>query len=521
MTGETIYDAITMISDRLIEETEAYPFRRKSKWRRFAALAAAFALVTGLGAGVVTGRIPIIGLGGASQAGGHGGGADGYSYMSYAGPVLPLTALSDAEGVTAARHIDLDFSPYEARTETHGGSAYTAWDSEAIVTDAYNLTNTTDEARALTLLYPVEGSFNSALDRLPVITVDGAAVETTLHAAPYSGGFGDAWGGNDPSARLNLDLLTDWQGYVDLLSDGRYQAAAFAPYPTLDVPVTVYRVDNYVVAPTDAANPSLQFSYHIDFARTTVMSYGANGGSNDFAAGVGNRMVGGLGHEYRPPEPMYVIFYGDDIDGYTLQGYANMGGDEGTEIDVTATVTRYETTMDAVLRQIVDEWLVVGGWYETIYGESERTVASVVPRETLCGAAAELLTSYGVFSDNPAGRYDMGMLEDVLEAYSMGRVMYSAFDVTIPAGGSVDVTAVMRKDNSYDYIGEKQKTDGYDLATRLGSTLTFTEQTASVSNTAEITVVENNFGFDLSKGITAVTLQNDTEHYWMQIARKP
>lgn len=530
MTSETIYDAITMIPDRLIEEAGAYTFRKRSNWKRLAALAAAFALVVGLGAGVATGRIPIIGLGGAgSGGGGNGGGENGYSYMHYVGPVLPLTATGDTAGVTAARHVDYDFSPYitERRAYLPGENApgepsyYNYYQSEAIVTDVYTLTNTTGEDKTLSLLYPVELNLNESLDRLPTITVDGKAVETTLHAAPYSGGFGDAWGGHDPNARLNLDFITEWEGYVDLLSDGSYQAAAFAPYPELTVPITVYKVDDYVVAPTDAVNPSLQFSYHIDYDRTVVMSYGANGGSNDFAAGVGNRMVGGLGHEYRPPEPMYVIFYGDDIDGYTLQGYANMGGKAGTEIDVTATVTRYETTMDAFLRQVVDAWFADGGRYETVYGKQDRTVTSVAPREMLYGLAADLLASYGVLSDDPTYRYDYGMLEDVYEAYTMDRVLYLAFDVTVPAGGSAEVTASMRKDGSYDFYGKGMNVHGYDLATRLGSTLRFTEQTASVSNTAEITIAENNFGFDLSKGITAVMLQNDTEHYWMQIARKP
>ena len=523
MTGETIYDALTMIPDRLIGEAEAYIFRRKSKWRRYAALAAAFALVIGLGAGVLTGNIRVPDLGGAgSGGGGNSGGENGYSYMHYVGPVLPLTAAGDAAGVTAARHVDYDFSPYitERRAYLPGENApgepsyYDYYQSEAVVTDAYTLTNTTGEDRTLSLLYPVELNLNESLDRLPVVTVNGETVEATLYAAPYSGGFGDAWGGHDPTARLNLDFITDWEGYVDLLSDGSYQAAAFAPYPELTMPITVYKVDDYVVAPTEAANPSLAFTFDMDYDRTIVMTYGSNGGTNDRESGWCRRMVGGLGNTYRPPEPMYVIFYGDDIDGYTLQGYANMGGDPGTEIDVTATVTRYETTMDAFLRQVVD------AWFSSDYVSTDNSIVSAAPRELLYGLAADLLASYGVFSDDPAGRYSFGMLEDVHEAYTMDRVLYLAFDVTVPAGGSAEVNASMRKDGSYDFYGKGMSVHGYDLATRLGSTLAFSEQSASISNTESIILPDNNFGFDLDAGVTEVTLDVAAEHYWMQVRHK-
>ena len=519
MTNEMLYDAITDVSDELIEEAAGRGLRKQGRWRRYAAIAAVFALIIG-GFGVVTGRLPLFGA--SSGGNGNAGGEDGYSYMNYIGPVLPLTAADGAAGITAERSVDYDFSPYEAKMayyEFNGETkSYESWKSECIVTDAYTLQNETDEERTLTLLYPAVLSFSDPIDRLPTIRVDGKARETTLYAAPYSGGFADAWGGNHPNARLNLNEISDWQGYVNLLEDGSYQAAAFAPYPVLDVPVTVYKVDDYVVAPTDAANPSLQISFHVDYGRTTVMTYGSNGGQNDAKTGYCARVVGGLSSQglYRPG-PMYIILYGDDIEGYTLQGYANMGGNAGEEIDVSATVTRYETTMEEILRMIVDERFAQESSVE--YGSGEETVASVISHDMLRGAAADLLVRYGVFSEIPAERYDTGMLEDVFEAYSMQRVMYAAFDVTIPAHGSVSVTATMHKDNSCDFIGKKKNVDGYDLATRLGSTLAFTGQRASVSNTEEIRIVENNFGFDLDAGITQVTLDMQVEHYWMQVEK--
>ena len=526
MTNETIYDAITDVSDEWIEEAERHTFRKRPQWKRFAAIAAVVALIFGA-LGAAAGRLANLSAG-ASGGKGNAGGEDGYSYMNYIGPVLPLTAASDAAGIAAERSVDYDFSPYisrevpfspEARAEGDPYS-YFAYQSEAIVTDDYTLRNETDEERTLSLLYPVELRFTDSLNRLPTITVDGEVRETALHAAPYSGGFADAWGGSNPGARLNLEQISDWRGYVNLLEDGSYQAAAFEPYPALDVPVTVYRVDDYAVAPTDAVNPSLQIAFTVDPDRTAVMTYGSNGGTNDARTGRYTRIVGGLANTgaYRPG-PMYIILYGDDIGGYTLQGYANMGGNEGEEIDVAAEVTRYETTLDAILRRIVAERFDERRNTEDVFGGDN--IAAVVPEETLYGMAADLLVRYGVLSDDPAERYDFGMLEDVFEAYSMQRVIYLAFDATVPARGSVRVSASMHKDNSCDYIGKKKNVDGYDLATRLGSTLNFTEQRASVSHTEEIRIVENNFGFDLDAGITQVALDPAAEHYWMQIAKAP
>jgi len=516
MKAIDLFDGITALPADIVEEAETRRFRKKKHAVRYLAAAAALALVVGIGSGILSGRIqtPLNGAGAGS--GGNAGGEDGYSYMHYVGPVLPLTVIEGGGGVAAVRHTDYDFSPYQPRPESHDdGQTYEVWSSEAVVTDDYTLTDTTGEDRTLTLLYPVALTVNEAVEMLPTITVDGVRRETTVYAGPYSGGFRDASGGKNPDERVNLDQISRWEGYASLLTDGGYQAAAFAPAPDLNVPVTVYKVDDYVVAPTDAVNPSLQMSFHIDYGKTVVMTYGSNGGSNDRESGVCSRIVGGLADEYRPSEPMYIVLYGDDIDGYSLQGYANMGGDPGTEIDVRASVARYETTLDAFLRQVIDEML--DERYQRQYGSDP--AAGGIPRTLLYRLAGELLTQYGVMSDDPYERY-FGMLEDVFEAYSMRRVFYLSFDVTVPAGASVQVTATMRRDGSHDFIGKKRNVDGYDLATRLGSTLDFTEQTASVSHTEPIVMGENNFGFDPEGGITEVELDPAAEHYWMQVTKR-
>ena len=155
-----------------------------------------------------------------------------------------------------------------------------------------------------------------------------------------------------------------------------------------------------------------------------------------------------------------------------------------------------------------------------LYAIEGATVADAAERELLYAVAADLLCSYGALSDAPAGRYSFGMLEDVFEAYSVQRIIYQSFAVTVPAHGSVRVTAAMRKEASYDFTGAEQNADGYDLATQLGSVLRFTEQRASVSSVDAVDILGGNFGFDPAQGVTEVVLDDAVPHYWMQVQKK-
>ena len=62
--------------------------------------------------------------------------------------------------------------------------------------------------------------------------------------------------------------------------------------------------------------------------------------------------------------------------------------------------------------------------------------------------------------------------------------------------------------------------EGYDFVTRLGSTLDFTSQTASLTNADSIEVTSQNFGFDLENDVTEVTLDLAQEHYYLEIRPK-
>ena len=103
MNVELLYDAITLIDDDLIEKAGIYTPKKRTPihWQRWVALAACLVLVVGVGSflrPVFTGK----GSNDMSNAplGGAGEGFDGGStFMSYAGPVFPLTTLEEAAGI--------------------------------------------------------------------------------------------------------------------------------------------------------------------------------------------------------------------------------------------------------------------------------------------------------------------------------------------------------------------------------------------------------------------------------------
>ena len=206
-------------------------------------------------------------------------------------------------------------------------------------------------------------------------------------------------------------------------------------------------------------------------------------------------------------EGMHVLaVLGEDFSGYTVQGYPDGGCDPAEALDtLSADVTREEMTLCAFLKEILSEMP------RHYYSESDQTPEQ---QALFYRAAVDFLLSYGALSDDPAERYDSwgGRLDD------------AAFEVTVPAGECVTVTAMLRKEASYDFYGTATRNArtgvrGYDLATRLGSVLPLTRQTASIETRGLVEIVEQNFGFEPENGVMTVTLDPAQEHYYLNVVR--
>ena len=516
-----LFEVLNEIDERKIDEAVPEDRAGRFRWRKWGAIAAALALAVGIGSyllprigGNASNRSP-----GSAGAGGAGVN-EASTFMSYAGPVFPLTLREADDALTAEREITLDFTQWMIPGEDGYSGRHAA---DIAVTDAYTLTNASEEEKTFSVLYP----FSSALYRLskclPTLTANGAALDTTLHAGGYSGGFQGVDGGAGEQL-LNLDQANSWEAYKALLSDGRYQAAALEGYPDLsEVPVTVYRFfDYYGPEPDEKAgrpNPSIRAAIELDYDRTTVLTYG-------FHAASYNREKGTMIQGFSIPEPFnprygdpyYLIVIGNDVQNLTTGAYVTGGTDEDTKRldNARVSVERYASDLETALRAAAE--LMYGRSEPYKFGEAFSR-ESGADFELYFGLLKEYVNSYGVLSEEPVARYHTGWLEE-LDASYVNRVFYLEAELTVPAGESVRLAAEMAKEGSYDFYcahTENRGVYGYDMVTELGSNLNCTEQTAVLKEQGQLEIVRQNFGFDLDSGVDRVTLDPRQEHYYLEV----
>lgn len=519
MTREMLYDAITEVKDELvIEAMKIRPAKKRVRWLKFSSIAAVVALVIGLGAGVFSGKVPWLPIGGNAAGSGHDEGSS--TFMDYAGPVFPLTTVEGGEGLTAQREITYDFQDW---------MLHSYWGLST--TDAYTLTNPTGEDKTVTLLYPFAASLYDVPTHQPTLTADGEVLEANVLTGRYSQ-LGSGRSGGLPS----MSAPESWEEYKALLSSGDYQAGALEDWPDFShIPVTVYEITNpWVAEGIGSSNPHIHAALGLDYDKTVVLTYGFNGGAYDREAGTMRQSFSAP----RPPAPdssvdpdfyeqeraeiHYLIVVGDPVSDFRLLGTYD-GDPASTDYmewgrSIGADVRQYETDLESALCTVAER-MYNGRYWENVSGTADG--ADRPNFELYFGMMKDCLLDTGILLDNQEERYDLNMLEDLYFEVTE-RVFYLEAQVTIPAGGSITVEAQMLKDGSCDFacISSKNKgVYGYDLVTKLGSDLDFTNQTATTINTEGVEIVRQNFGFDWANGVDTVTLDPEVEHYYLEVRR--
>lgn len=492
---------------------------RRRKRKLFTILAAASVLI------LATGTLYF--LRSAWPAGGLGcgrGGNEGPVYMSYAGPVFPLSLMEADEDISAERDIHFDFSPYRSLTETftdENGKAVSreTYRSQCMVKDSFCLTSYSPEDKTLTLLYPFAARLNSSADVRPVITVNGAPVQTACFIGSASGALWNAADSPFGDLPLNLSDPASWEEYRDLVENG-FQASAFDSFPELDQPVTVYEIRNrYGKESEKAPAPYLNMEFRSDFGNTSILTFGFNGSSyseetDDCSLGTFIPQEGNINYG----QTAYLLVLGQDIGDYRLKAYTE-GSCERELENAGAQVIRYETDMDTILAELSDLYLKKYG--QVLYGSDENSLLADISREEFKDLVSEMMYEHGLLTGSPGILQSDWMLEDIFSGtQSMTRIMYLSFQVTVPADSTVSVEAEMVKKANMDFTGNHKERNGYDMVTSLGSSLAFTGQTASLSGAEYIDIIRQNFGFDPEKGIYEVTLDPNEPHYYIDIQKK-
>ena len=543
MKSDELLDAIGEARDEYVQDVRNAKVKKMPGWAKWTSAIAACLVLT-IGVSLFFG-----GMGGNAGAGGSGH-EDGSTFMSYAGPVFPLTLREENAAISAERTVTMDFEPWvpvwisneeEAASRTNLTEeekqdvidTYNEWYPEGgryqssgkiHVTDTYTITNSSSEYQTVSILYPFASSLNGLSENRPTITINGEAINTALHAGSYAGTFQGAWENwaetHENPGSLNLQYIESWEGYETLLSDGSYLERALGDYPDLShIPVIVYKfTDAWGPAEDDDAgipNPSMRIMFEMDYDKTNVLSYGFHSGSNDRENGIMGRgfSIREEGERWYG-NPYYLIVNGDDVQNMTSQGYVTGGWDTKNEVESGVTITRTESDLESALRE-------ASSFY---YGEMTdvQNYVETDPEygfEMYYGLLKEHLVAYGVLSEKEIDRYASGWIEE-LDIVGVDRVFWLEAEITIPAGESVTLTAAFEKEPSFDFTcadTANKGISGYDMVTALGSNLIFTQQTACLEDRGQIEIVRQNFGFDLENGIKEVTLDLTVPHYYLEV----
>ena len=492
----SLYNAITEVREEYVNEA-ARPCRnigRRSKWT---AIAACLFLLIGswtflrvffqpLGFAVAN---PFLRAGGdgTGSTGGSGGLANTV-YHTYAGPVLPLTA--DEDCLTAERRVEFDFSLFDPALKDDGRYAYLRKRQSCLVTDSYRLS--AGESGTYTLYYPFVTTLTDASALLPKLTANGEAAETELLIGP------------------GTTSLTAWEE-MEAFVGPDYLEKAQEALPDLEREVIVYALSGlYGVAGEAAKNPTVAFEYSVDMSKTAVLTWGFNGGENDYQHGRGSRQVAvPQAGESGYGRTVYLMVLGEDVTDWRIQGYTN-GGCQTPLETAGATVTRYESTLGEML----------SAFWAAYYGND---LSGMLDTETLVGL------TYRYWLDREPGtggflaavRTGPGDLEDLRsQILQEDRVLYLRFTAFIPAGESVEVEAKLAKYPSHDFQGPQKERRGFDLAGKLGSRIGFTKLEAAITGAEFITILRQDFGFDPKKGLLEVALDPNGEHWYIDVAGK-
>lgn len=416
------------------------------------------------------------------------------SYQSYAGPLLPLTMTEHTPEIQAIRNTNLDFSAYDLE-ETY--QYYTN------VSDQYKIRNTSDTTKTVEFLYPFTGSYEKLFQLLPTITNNDNLVSTELLAGNYTGSF------TSDAGAYNLKYPESWKDYDKLLEDGTYIKHLFSQMPNANIPVTLYQFIEKPVGLSE--NIDLVVNIEFNPEKTKILSYGFNGG--EYHDEENYRIY----HASLPekerldiPTPRLIVI-GDELTSYTISKRNTQTGKN--QYANPKNISCERTTLDSVLRTITSNYVqIMNMVYETEIDASTE--------ELFYRSFTEAMKDYGMLSKESYPRYFTNMLEDLLsDIFHQDRIFYLKFTVELLPDAETTLDITLQKPYSHNYScseGRKQ-THGYDMLTPSNNVLTLTEQQFSISNTKNVEIKSQNFGFDLENNILSVVLDKTKKHYYLDI----
>ncbi len=410
-------------------------------------------------------------------------------YDAYAGPILPLTTVSGGEGITTQRHVDFDCSTYD---ETYVRSTIDS--SEVIVTDTYQLTNSTAEEKRLTLAYPYELRTGRERGFFPTITVEGQEVQPELYFSLDSD--------------KNIQRAKSFANYKERMAEKDFLASALEEPVVADIPVKAYHFTDITYnGDRKGTIPFLTMTFTIpEGAKVWTRHYDASAYGEEK-----DSYSLWFGDTLDEQDAAWVFVADGDIENITFGG--NLGFNE-TEDSVLSDVTYeyeiLETTFADLMWKFAQEY---DFWADNDYYPDPGLITpEILYRDTMKRIGGDMGEGYDPMFGDPIHC----VTDKFYNTFVGTRLQYMIFPVTIPAGETVTVEAKYWKEASYNFMSENGS-DGYEIATQLGSSLTFTNLTASIQNTQWIEIEKQDLGFAPQNGIMKTNLDLEKEQYQLVI----
>lgn len=533
-----LLDAVGGIKPAYIESADkSKKVRKKHTWKALVALAACLCLVV-----LSIQLLPKV-LGGRTGDGSNAGDhllADGSSeFMSYKGPVLPLSVLKgeDQENLSVHRKILYDFYLLKDKQERDKANL-----SFVQVKDIYRVENTGSK-RTIKFLYPFVSSVDELFFTAPRIIKDGKIIESNLHYGDFAGYFSAAYGSQKADETLNLENINNWLDFQRMLSTTAYLEKAMEVQQDLrQIPVTVYEFKDsyYPEDRQDVENPTLIAGLVFDKEKTNVLSLGFNG----FATRDNDQKYYMYSIPKKSETPYiddhhYLIIVGEDTSSLSIETQSSGGWDayeEGNEAKrndlegAGAKIERLEMSLEEALdlalqhlyelyRQDIQSTISdYRSWQPSSWEESDKSVISYEDFKELY--VREIL-QFGVLSENPIMRYEDGSLES-FDTRNAQRIFFAEFELELEASKEINLSIETYKKGSMDFYGKKNSAGvyGYDLLNHVMNALEINSTEAEIKDYGEVEIIRQNFGFDLKNDIRTVQLSDDISHYYMEVMAK-
>lgn len=410
------------------------------------------------------------------------------------GPIMPLTLSEEKSGITAERTLTYDFSTVDKEDKGY-----------VPINDSYLLYNSTDKDEAVTLYYPYVSDISGLNTHLPQIAVGGAAEDAQI--------LNGAYYGEDSNGALCLygpTVSTD--EYSSMLKEVK-PLTGIIDEEFLRLNVVVYEVEEWNTenVPQDIStyvvkfkvdDPNKVFTAHsytteydgeyllVSFNRSTLLAEQATGA---------------------------VYFLGEGPSECLEQGYLYVDTTDEYKTDkVTAKLKTYESTVEDVLRaQMAVQLKKMDKDAQKLSKELED-----VYFERMAYMFNDMYTWANDGKDTSEDEvfYEKSISDIAYTAWDCESVYMLSETITVPAGSSINVEFDYEKSgacNTYEPQEEFRDNYCYDNMPNLLTNLEFTKQMAAIKESGNIRIEDQNYQFDLEKGIKEVELELDAERYYM------